>query len=148
MSDKKSESKQLWIVIVALSCVLLAVLLLNKESFFEAEKAPTQVMLGDKENQFFEITIHYFPNKKSAAQALSYILKEYGYTVSVATAASLPALKGSAKSPSHIFFNHGQLARAMKIKALIESVVGSSVNAYRFHEPQTDPSMLMVFTDT
>jgi len=147
MSTKKSESKQIWIVIVALFCVLFAVLFLTTDVFTKEEKVSSHVVLADEANNDFQITIHYFPNKKSDAQALSYILKEYGYSVAVAKAASLPALKGSEKSPSHIFFNRSEIQRAMKIKALIEGVVGSAVNAYRFHEPQTDPSMLMVFTD-
>jgi len=148
MSTKKSESKQIWIVIIALFCVLLAVLFLTTDILTKEEQAPSQVVLADKANNNFQITIHYFPNKKSDAQALSYILKEYGYSVAVETAASLPALKGSEKSPSHIFFNRSEIQRAMKIKGLIEGVVGTAVNAYRFHEPQADPSMLMVFTDT
>jgi hypothetical protein len=63
------------------------------------------------------------------------------------TASTIPALKGSKNSPSHIFYNHGQFDTAMKIKRLIEDVIGYPVNAYQFQEPQTDPSMMMVFTE-
>jgi len=46
-------------------------------------------VLADEASWSFKITIHYFPCKKSAAQALSFILKGHGYCVAVATAASL-----------------------------------------------------------
>ena len=131
------------IVLCSISCFFLTTDVFTKE-----EQATSHIVLADEVNNNFQITIHYFPNKKSDAQTLSSILKEYGYSVAVAAAASLPALKGSEKSPSHIFFNRSEIQRAMKLKALIEGAVGSSVNAYRFHEPQTDPSMLIVFTDT
>lgn len=58
-------------------------------------------------------------------------------------ATSEPALKGSINSPSHIFFNRSEIDKTMNLK----TVIGKSVNAYRFHEEQTNPSMMMVFTE-
>ncbi|NQZ30036.1 MAG: hypothetical protein HRU06_02130 [Oceanospirillaceae bacterium] len=146
MSSTSGKSKPIWIVIGALLVIVLVFFLLNKQQFIDSDVSGAQIQLGDKSNSNFQIVVYYFPEKESEAQALTYYFKEHGYNISMQPAANEPALTGSKKSPSHIFFNRSEIDKAMKIKSLIEDVIGKSVNAYRFHEEQTDPSMMMVFT--
>lgn len=141
-----NQSKSLWVMFVSLAFVLGMMILVIDKPTYKNQKS-SRVVLGEAANKNYFISVYYFPNRKLEAQALSYFFKEHGYNVDLHTAASEPALKGSRNSPSHIFFNRGELSKAMQIKSLIEDVVGYPVNAYRFHNSQTDPSMMMVFTD-
>ncbi len=150
MSDKKKDSKAIWLIMVSLISLIGVIVALNSASLFkqeQQEERATRVNIGDKANQAYTITVYYFPPKKAAAKALTFFFKEHGYNVDMQLATTVDALKGSEKSPSHIFFNRSEMERAMKIKKLIEEVIGYPVNAYRFHEEQTDPSMMMVFTE-
>lgn len=146
-SMKKEVSSQFWIVISGLMFLIIVFFSLNKSLLFPEKEIAANVVLGEKGNQAYQIIVYYFPAKKSEAQALTFFFKEHGYNVAMQTASTIPALKGSKNSPSHIFYNHGQFDTAMKIKRLIEEVIGYPVNAYQFQEPQTDPSMMMVFTE-
>ncbi|MFT5708138.1 MAG: hypothetical protein ACI9ES_002440 [Oceanospirillaceae bacterium] len=147
MNKEKESSNQFWVVIICLVFLILVIFSVNKSLFFPEKEVASNIVLGEKSNQAYKITVYYFPAKKSEAKALTFFFKEHGYNVDMQIAATIPALKGSKNSPSHIFFNHGDLDKAMKIKSLIEQVIGHSVNAYQFHEPQTNPSMMMVFTE-
>ncbi|MEH6443921.1 MAG: hypothetical protein V7784_08485 [Oceanospirillaceae bacterium] len=147
MNVKKESSSQFWVAIIGLVVLILVIFSVNKSLLFPEKEVASSVVLGDKTNQAYKISVYYFPAKKSEAQALTFFFKEHGYNVDMQTAATIPALEGSKNSPSHIFFNHGDLDKAMKIKSLIEEVIGHPVNAYQFHEPQINPSMMMVFTE-
>ena len=147
MGDKRTDSKAIWLIIVSLVALVGVIVTLNSGSLFKEESKASKVSLGDQANQAYKITVYYFPPKKDAAKALTFFFKEHGYNVDMQLAMSVDALKGSEKSPSHIFFNRSEMDKAMKIKKLIEEVIGYPVNAYRFHEEQTDPSMMMVFTE-
>lgn len=149
MSQKKMDTKAVWAIIISLIVLIGIFLVLNNSSFLQkkTEPAATKVEIGKETNKQFNITVYYFSSKKSAAQALTYYFKERGYNVDMQLATSVDALKGSEKSPSHIFFNRSEIDKAMGIKQLIEEVIGFPVNAYRFHEEQSDPSMMMVFTE-
>lgn len=147
MSEKKSDSKSVWVIVVSLVAVIGIIVALNADMLFKEEQLETKVELGEQANRDYKITVYYFPTKKDAAQALTYYFKEHGYNVDMQLAQSVEALKGSEKSPSHIFFNRSEIDKAMKIKKLIEEVIGYPVNSYRFHEEQQDPSMMMVFTE-
>ena len=142
-----SKTEPIRIVIGALILTVLIFFWLNKEQFIVSDVSGVQIELGNKSNSKFQIVVYYFPGKKSAAQALTNFFKEHSYNITMQPAASEPALKGSKDSPSHIFFNRSEIGKAMDLKSDIEAVIGMSVNAYRFHEEQTDPSMMMVFTD-
>lgn len=141
-----NQSKSIWVIFIGLAFIVWVMIsMLDKPEY--KDQSSSRVVLGEAANKNYFISVYYFPNRKSEAQALSYFFKEHGYSVNLQTAASEPALKGSRNSPSHIFFNRGELSKAMQIKSLIEGVIGYPVNAYRFHNEQTDPSMMMVFTD-
>lgn len=149
MTNKRMDSKAAWLIIVSLVVLIGIILVLNNTKMFEdkQEIVATKVEIGSAANKDFHMTVYYFEAKKPEAQALTYYFKERGYSVDMQLATSLEALKGSEKSPSHIFFNRSEIDKAMGIKKLIEEVIGYPVNAYRFHEEQTDPSMMMVFTE-
>lgn len=147
MSDKKTDSKAIWLIVVSLISLIGVIVALNSASLFKSETQVSKVNLGDQANKAYKITVYYFPPKKDAAKALTFFFKEHGYNVDMQLAMSVDALKGSENSPSHIFFNRSEMDKAMKIKKLIEEVIGYPVNAYRFHEEQADPSMMMVFTE-
>ena len=119
----------------------------NNGQFIINDASGVKIELGNVSNSKFKIVVYYFPEKKSEAQALTNFFKEHSYNITMQPAASQPALKGSKNSPSHIFFNRSEINKAMSLKTDIEAVIGKSVNAYRFHEEQTDPSMMMVFTE-
>ncbi|NRA20826.1 MAG: hypothetical protein HRU05_10145 [Oceanospirillaceae bacterium] len=147
MSEQGSNSKQLWLVLAVFVAVISGVFLLTQQDSLLVNKQATPVVLGDSANKNYQIIIYYFPEKEHEAEALTYIFQEQGYNIAMEKAESVPALNGTKRSPSHIFFNRSDMDKAMKIKLLIEEVIGKSVNAYRFQEPQTDPSMMMVFTE-
>ncbi|EPJ52909.1 MAG: hypothetical protein OFPI_12210 [Osedax symbiont Rs2] len=142
-----SKTKPIWMVIGALILTVVIFVLINKEQFVVSDVSAVQIELGDKSNNQFKIVVYYFPEKKSEALALTNYFQEHSYDITMQPAASAPALKGSKNSPSHIFFNRSDIGKAMSLKLDIEAVIGKSVNAYRFHEEQTDPSMMMVFTE-
>ena len=144
---KKKVSSQFWVVISCLMFFIIVLFSVNKSLLFPEKKVASNILLGEKSNQAYKITVYYFPAKKSEAQALTFFFKEHSYNVDMQTASTISALKGSKNSPSHIFYNHGDFDKAMSIKRLIEDVIGLPVNAYQFQEPQTDPSMMMVFTE-
>lgn len=147
MSESNSKSKPILIVLATLIIIGLVFFLLNKEQMFATDIGGNKVELGATSNQNYQIVVYYFPEKKAEAKALAYYFKEHDYNISMQPAASEPALKGSKNSPSHLFFNRSDINTAMQIKSLIEEVIGKPVNAYRFHEYQTDPAMMMVFTE-
>ena len=142
-----NKTKPIWIVIGTLILTVLIFLSIKKEQFTVSEVSGVQIELGNKSNSKFQIVVYYFPEKKFEAQGLTNFFKEHSYNITMQPAATVPALEGSKNSPSHIFFNRSDIAKAMSLKLDIEAVIGKSVNAYRFHEEQTDPSMMMVFTE-
>jgi len=144
---KKKLSSVFWLVSSCLMFFIMVFFAVNKSLLFPEKEVATNIVLGEQSNQAYKITVYYFPAKKSAAQALTFFFKEHGYNVDMQTASTVPALQGSRNSPSHIFYNHGDFNKAMSIKRLIDDVIGSPVNAYQFQDPQTDPSMMMVFTE-
>jgi len=144
---KKKFSSLFWLVSSCLMFFIIVFFAVNKSLLFPEQEVASNVLLGEKSNQAYKITVYYFPAKKSEAQALTFFFKEHGYNVDMQTASTVPALKGSRNSPSHIFYNHGDFNKAMGIKRLIDDVIGYPVNAYQFQDPQTDPSMMMVFTE-
>ncbi len=144
---KKNFSSLFWLVSSCLMFFIIVFFAVNKSLLFPEQEVASNILLGEKSNSAYKITVYYFPAKKSEAKALTFFFKEHGYNVDMQTASTIPALKGSRNSPSHIFYNHGDFDKAMSIKRLIDDVIGYPVNAYQFQDPQTDPSMMMVFTE-
>ena len=144
---KNKLSSQFWVISSCLMFLIMVLFAVNKSLLFPEQEVASNILLGEKSNQAYKITVYYFPAKKSEAKALTFFFKEHGYNVDMQTASTIPALKGSKNSPSHIFYNHGDFDKAMTIKRLIDEVIGYPVNAYQFQDPQTDPSMMMVFTE-
>ncbi len=147
MSNNKNISNQIWLVIAGILAFIAVIYWLNTGVVAPQDKIVSNIELGEVANKDYLITVFYFPSKKLQASALTYYFKQHGYHVDMKKASTVPALTGSKNSPSHIFFNRSEVGKAMKIKSLIEEVIGSSVNAYRFHEEQKNPSMMMVFTE-
>ena len=149
MSKKSPSSKYIWWTLISVT-VFFAVLIWFNAGLKMLDPEPEQpkkIILGEKANINYKMTVYYFPEKKSEADALGYFFKQQGYSVDVQKASTVAALAGSENSPSHIFYNRSEIDKAMKIKRMIEKLLGHAVNAYRFHEEQHDPSMMLVFTE-
>ncbi len=147
MSSLSTRSIYILIAIISLTAFIGAIFWLVKSPMINGPETGTPVQIGEKNNKEYQIAIYYFPSKKNDADALGYFFKQHGYSIAVHKAATIPALKSSKNTPNHIFFNRSEFDKAMKIKAMIEKVLGHTVNAYRFHEQQQNPSMMMVFTE-
>jgi hypothetical protein len=144
---QKIHKNKIYIFIFLLFAAVVLTTALNWKHIINIGVTPQDyVSVHDSESPY-QISVYYFPTRKSAAQALAYYFSEQGYLVETKAASTLKSLKSAKFSPSHIFYNHEDMIQAMGIKKKIEKIVGYPVNAYKFHVSQSSPSMMIVFTD-
>jgi len=135
-------------VVIAILLILISTgLLLNWNNLFRPALTPQTFIKSGSSLLPYKIAVYYFPGQKNAARALSYYFEQKNYLVDLLPAKGIAKLQHKKYSPSHIFFKQEEMAQAMSVKSEIGSIIGHPINAYRFSEPPSDVSMIVVFTN-
>jgi hypothetical protein len=135
-------------VLVSILLILIGSgLLLNWNNLFRPSIEPQPHVRAGNSLAPYKIAVYYFPSQRNAAKALSYYFEQKNYIVDLLPAVGVEELQHKRYSPNHIFFKNEELAQAMSVKSEIETIIGLPVSAYRFSEPPSNLSMIVVFTN-
>lgn len=142
----KKKANYFHLIIAILLAFISVGVLLNWNNLYRPAQAPAFIKAGNTILPY-KIAVYYFPGKKSEAKALSYYFQQKKYLVDLLPAENIASLQHKRYSPSHLFFKQEELAQAMSVKSDIGTIIGHPINAYRFSEPPSDVSMIVVFTN-
>ncbi|MEH6442776.1 MAG: hypothetical protein V7784_02675 [Oceanospirillaceae bacterium] len=145
--NTKKRANYFYLFISILLIMIGSGLLLNWNNLFRPSIMPQPHVISGNSLAPYKIAVYYFPGQKNASRGLSYYFEQQNYLVDLLPADNVEELQYKRYSPSHIFFKNEELAQAMAVKSDIETIIGHSINAYRFAESQDKVSMMVVFTN-
>ncbi|MGV1099329.1 hypothetical protein ACUUL3_07960 [Thiovibrio sp. JS02] len=156
--DKKSYKVQLTIAIIGLIGALATAIFGNWDKLFPVDTPASppraardirgeQKLAENRQEEPFEVTVYYFPNRKEHAYALSNFLTHQGHLVNLQPASTFPPLEKERLTPTYLFFNPDEHTRALALKMTMEKNLGHVINAYRSEPPMNALSVRLVLTE-
>jgi hypothetical protein len=142
----KKGNNYFYLLVSVLIIFIGSGLLLNWNNLFRPSVEPQPHVRAGNSLAPYKIVVYYFPSQKNAAKALGYYFEQKNYLVDLLPAEGVAELQHKRYSANHIFFKNEELAQAMSVKNEIETIIGLPVSAYRFSEPPSNLSMMVVFT--